>query len=478
MKTLEQLKAQLATLEKGTQEYQEVADQIAKLEADALLDAEHAKEKHEKEPISNIAFDEFKRLAPKSITKHDLTKDEAAKYLIRHNGDIKKAAMAYLQDSWKEQIESIPAYKDYKGNKNLHAAIAEMVGVALNALPDARILVQEIMTQHGTSVYDNVITKLMPNLQFIYAGKGKDITTEYLPKVKVFDGNVVPTAKDLADFRPENFSKNWSLELGETIYQSAIIVTEGDYITFFLDGKVNEYIQKAISGIAASIKIKQYIDCLLLVREMYRNVKAVAQSTDAAPTNHIVGDATTFLDALKEFKEIRLGMLQHNTRFFYDPDCGAKYTFAAEGDLISLVPIKTWSTRETYDATLLTNKGVDSIVGSFLWMPESIYDPVTEQIISCDIFTTESEGTITKSEGCIFAIDSKKFQRLINLEISNEANYPWGLTRAYSGFARYAQGFDPRGSVMLYENESALTQNFVIPTTQEQAQVRKAKRAK
>lgn len=476
---LEQLKAKLATLEAGTDEYNKVAAQIAKLEAQKLADTKKGSDPKQ-DIISDVVYNEFLRRAPKSVTKHDLTKEEAAKYLIQNDNDIKKACVAYLRACWKAQIEATPAYKDYEGNDKLQALIAEMVGSALNNLPDARILVQEIMTQHGTDVYDNVVSKLMPKLEFIYAGKGKDITTEYLPKVKVFDGAIVPSAQDLVDFRPENFSKNWSVELGSTIYQSAIIITEGDYITYFLSGKVDEYIEKAITGIAASIKVKQYIDCLLLVREIYRTLKAVPQSAEGAETNHIVGTATTFLDALKEFKELRVGMLQHNTRFFYDPSCGAKYTFAASKDIMHLVPIKTWSTRETYDATLLTNKGVDAIVENFLWMPETIYDPVTEQIISCDVFTYENEKVEVKSEGAILAIDSSKFQRLINLKISNKADYPWGLTQAYSSFARYGQAFDPRACVMLYENEDALTQNFVIPTQeqQENIQARKARKAR
>lgn len=113
-------------------------------------------------------------------------------------------------------------------------------------------------------------------------------------------------------------------------------------------------------------------------------------------------------------------------------------------------------------------------------MPETIYDPVSEQIINCDPFSIvdEKEGTASKSDGSILCIDKTKFVRLENLTISNEANYPWGLTKAYSAFSRYGQAFDPRGSVMLYENEDALTQDFVIPTQEMTPAINSKKKSK
>lgn len=476
-----QLKALLAKLEKGTKEYNEVSEQIAKLEQEQL-DTKASKKEAAPEVIPEAAYAELLRLAPKSVTKHDLSREEAAKYMIQNGNDVKKAAKAYLNHEWEKQIKDVPSYDKFDKNSKLHKTITEMVGDALTNLPDARILVQDIMTRHGTSVYDQVIATLMPRVETIYAGSGKDITEEYLPSVKVFDGDLVPSAQDKAKFRPENFTSNWAVELGDTIYQSAIIVTEGDYIKYFLNGKVDEYIEKAISGIAAAIRVKQYIDCMALVKNIYATIHAKAASAAGAETNRIVGTATTFLDALKEFNIVRRAMLQHNTRFFFDDTVGSsvKYTFAADADLIHLVPTKTMETKDTYNATVLINNGVDKLAGKFLWMPETIYDPVSEQIINCDPFSIydEKQETWEKSDGSILCIDSTKFVRLENLSISNEANYPWGLTKAYSAFSRYGQEFDPRGSVMLYENEDALTQDFVIPTQEQTSEVVNARKAK
>ena len=98
-----------------------------------------------------------------------------------------------------------------------------------------------------------------------------------------------------------------------------------------------------------------------------------------------------------------------------------------------LVPLKVFNTVNKYDITMLT-KAIGNFIGDIIYIPEQVFNPLTQSMESCNIFTNTDD---TVNDACVMVLDGNDLVRLFNLYIENTTDLPIALTSFAAAFSRY-----------------------------------------
>lgn len=410
--------------------------------------------------IDTVLYNKILSKIGKNLYKDNIPSEQYIADLIKeHNGDVNKVVDVAINDIAIARIKEAKNPTTIKNNPELQNILRVVMNAVVSNLPSAKILVQEILTEYGTSKYD-VINKVFKRFDFIEAGAGKDYIQSYLPIVDILDtssNDYFPSRNNL-----NNNTATATVTLPDTIWRSYITITEPDYVQYFLSGKITEWVKVKIKGTAESIKQKQFVDCCTLLNTIYKTLKAKATSTSETPTSHIVSQKNGFIDAWGEVKELHQLMFQQNNRFILAPNENIKYTWLR--DSVMLVPLKVFNTVNKYDITMLT-KAIGNFIGDIIYIPEQVFNPLTQAMESCNIFTNADDSI---NDSCVMVLDGNDLVRLFNLYIENTTDLPIALTSFAAAFSRYTVDVLPWCSSMLYENANGLTADFVVPTKEQE----------
>lgn len=457
-------------------EINELEESIKELQAkeDESNEKINTKGNSEEDLIDNITYDKIlsKIGGEKFYGKLEPSKEDIKKIIDEKELDISDAKdLQTLCDTLynyisNELINSVPNNHIFKNNSKVQDMLPRLINGAIKNLPDAKILVQEILKGYGTSEYENALDGVFQGFEYIDGGAGKDLVQDYLPTVDILDtssNNYFPSRKNINEH-----TATYTVTLPDTIYRSYLTVTSVDYVKYFLSGKISEWVKHKIGGLVLAIKMKQYLDCCKLLNGVYKALKALPASTDNVPTQHIVSETVSFIDAWGEVKILERLMKQQNKRFLYQNDNEyAEYTWLEKP--VKIVPLKVLNTIEKYMTTMLTkDKLLADFMGKVHYLPTTVKDTLNNELVDCNVFTDTVGGEEVPNDNCVMILDGKFMVRLYNLSLSNTTELPIALTSIPATFMRYTQDIAPFCSCALYENTAgALTSNFVIPTKEE-----------
>lgn len=330
--------------------------------------------------------------------------------------------------------------------------------IATGELPSAKYLYQELFGGVSDDVYNRFCEECSAAEKYVPVGMGVEYTLEQHNEVsRLVETEFIPSArKDINNYM---FWDNITLPGNDSIFKSTISIAPWRFAPYFLAGKLDEIIQVIVTYLSRTLKLKQSLDVINLIGQIYTNIDSQGTS-EVTTSNKIVGTADNLVESVAEWKASLVNLKYHDNNYCYGTwdnsgTTPSKTAFTGYNnvDVNNLVHVI-----HPYTLNNLVKTNVINIVGGAFgeYADISKFKEWPLKIYNANITTEGNFGTLQTltqiPRGVILSFDKEALKRVYNLEISKSQEYVPNLTTQYYVFKRYIQKYLKFGVCQVFKS--------------------------